>query len=70
MEKVNAMIHSLGRQDTVSIVVHINNNNVLAKYKGNYYTAIFNPFVCLYYVDDKYGKLSKEDAEIRYGIKL
>jgi hypothetical protein len=52
-----AMIHSLKSQDTVTILHEKNNNDVIAEYNGNRYTAIFNVFVCMYYVDDIYGKL-------------
>ena len=57
-----AMIHSRKGMDiptdTVTIIEHRDNNNVVAEYNGQRYTAIFNPFVCLYYVDDIYGKIS------------
>jgi len=54
---VSAMIHSLKSQDEV-IILHENGaNDVVAEYKGRRYTAIFNGFVGLYYVDDVYGQL-------------
>lgn len=43
--------------DTVTIITHTDNNHVIAEYGGARYTAIFNPFCCMYYVDDVYGKL-------------
>ncbi len=52
-----AMIHSLKTQDEATIVSHTDNNNVVAEYKGQRYTAIFNVFNGLYYVDDIYGNL-------------
>jgi len=52
-----AMVHSLKSQDTVTILHEKSNNDVIAEYNGQRYTAIFNPFVCMYYVDDIYGKL-------------
>ena len=59
--KTIAVIHSLQGADTptdmVTIISHVDNNNVIAEYNGQRYTAIFNPFVCMYYVDDKYGKI-------------
>lgn len=70
MENVMAMVHSLGKPDVVTIIKYVSNNNVLAKYKGQYCTAIFNPFVGMYYVDDKYGVITKEYAERYYNIKL
>ena len=45
--------------DTVTILEHTDNNNVIAEYKGRRYRAIFNPFVCEYYVDDKYGLIAE-----------
>ncbi len=44
--------------DTVTIIKHEDNNHVIAEYNGQRYTAIFNPFVGMYYVDDIYGKLT------------
>ena len=56
--KASAHIHSLeGGMDTVYIIEHRDNNHVIAEYKGKRYTAVFNPFVCAYYVDDKYGEI-------------
>jgi len=60
MFQAKAMIHSLKSQDTVTIVYEKNNNDVVTEYKGNRFTAIFNVFVCLYYVDDVYGKLANQ----------
>jgi len=51
------MVHSLKAQDEVAILHENGCNDVIAEYKGKRYTAIFNPFSCLYYVDDKYGIL-------------
>jgi len=57
MFKTKAMIHSLKETDEATILHEINNNDVVAEYKGIRYTAIYNPFVCLYYVDNLYGEL-------------
>ncbi len=58
-----AAIHSLhGKLDTVFIIGHIGNNRFLAEYKGETYTAIWNPFRSCYYVDDVYGKVEKQEA--------
>jgi hypothetical protein len=61
MFKDTAIIHSRKGTDTptdtVTIIEHKDNNNVIAEYKGQRCTAIFNPFVGMYYVDDVYGKL-------------
>ena len=60
--KVEAYIHSL--KDHVNnrhvlgeaeIIKSIGDNLYLAKYNGVLCTAIFNPFVSRYYVDDVYG---------------
>ncbi|MCR5599121.1 MAG: hypothetical protein K6G33_00040 [Ruminococcus sp.] len=56
--KVMAMVHSLGALAEVEIIEHKDNNNVIAEYDGKRCTAVFNPFVGLYYVDDKYGVIS------------
>lgn len=61
--KVTANIHSLkmpdGTQgtDEVEIVKRLSDNDCVARYKGQYYSAIFNPFNGKYYVDDKFGLL-------------
>lgn len=59
-----AMIHSKksskNQTDTVLIIHYKDNNNVIAEYKGHRYTAIYNPFVGLFYVDDIYGKIDEE----------
>lgn len=52
-----AMIHSLKKQDDVIILHEKNNNDIIAEYKGKRCTAIYNPFVGLFYVDDIYGVL-------------
>lgn len=57
MFQAKAMIHSLQSQGMVTILHENGNNDVVAEYKGQRCTAIFNIFVCLYYVDDIYGKL-------------
>ena len=58
-------IHSKnGEMDDIVIVSENGYNDVRVSYKGNICTAIFNPFVCAYYVDDKYGVIGK-DTETR-----
>lgn len=57
MFKIKAQVHSLQAQDEVTILHEKGNNDVIAEYNGKRCTAIFNPFVCLYYVDDLYGVL-------------
>ena len=62
--KVYAYIHSLKDKKTdtnvlgeCEILEHIDNNNVIAKYDGIRYRAIFNPFVGRFFVDDVYGRI-------------
>ena len=61
---VYAHIHSLkGEMDEARIIGERQEENqtiYIAEYKGTKCTAIFNPFVCQFYVDDKYG-IIKED---------
>ena len=68
MFKAKAVIHSLSKKASdppawnevlgeVLILHEDGSNDVVAEYNGVRYTAIFNPFVCHYYVDDLYGKL-------------
>ncbi|GHV13433.1 hypothetical protein FACS1894219_08220 [Clostridia bacterium] len=58
MFKTKALVHSLKAQDEVTVLHEKNNNDVIAEYEGKRCTAIFNPFVCMYYVDDIYGVLT------------
>lgn len=39
----------------VEIVSNKGNNEYVVKYNNKLCTAIFNPFACMYYVDDIYG---------------
>jgi len=52
------MIHRLKSTDEVVIIHENGSNDVIAEYKGKRFTAIYNPFVGLYYVDDVYGELA------------
>ena len=52
------MIHSKNAIDSIVIVEHIDNNHCVALYNGHLYTAVYNVFTGLYYVDDKYGLIS------------
>ena len=57
-ELAPAHIHSLkGAKDTVAIIEERSLNDVVVQYKGEFYKAIFNPFVMAFYVDDLYGHL-------------
>ena len=57
MFNTKAVVHSLKSQDEVTILHESGPNDVVAEYKGKRYTAIFNWFSGLYYVDDLYGEL-------------
>jgi len=69
MNKVQANLRSLQiqvdprngdfghRMDEVTIVRHVDNNNVGAEYQGVRYRGIFNPFVGQYFVDDVDGRI-------------
>lgn len=60
MFKVKAKIHSLnGELREVTIVKENGYNDVVAEYRGSFYTAVFNPFVGCYFVDDKYGYIGE-----------
>lgn len=56
MRKIQARIHSLGGQFAeVTIINEKSDNDVIVEYRGVRCTAIYNPFVGCYYVDDIYG---------------
>lgn len=69
--KTEAHIHTLdGGLDEVTIIGRLNDQQYLAEYKGVRCTAIFNGFVCRFYVDDKYGVIrdapvKKKDGPVR-----
>jgi hypothetical protein len=67
-QKVTAYIHSLKDKSTdrhvageATIIEHIDNNNVIAEYKGRRCKAIFNVFVGAYFVDDVYGLIEADN---------
>lgn len=60
--RVKAYIHSLKDKEhdrnvlgDADIIKKIGDNLYLAEYNGVRCTAIFNPYVCKYFVDDVYG---------------
>jgi len=60
IDKCACYIHSLkgGGEGTLAeatIIERLGDNSYLAEYDGVRCTAIFNPFVGRYYVDDLYG---------------
>ena len=63
IDKCECHIHSLdGGLAEATILKRIGDNQYMADYNGVKCTAIFNPFVGTYYVDDKYGVI-KEPKE-------
>jgi hypothetical protein len=60
IDKCECYIHSLkqGEQNVLAeatIIKRLGDNDYLADYNGVKCHAMFNPFVCRYFVDDKYG---------------
>ena len=55
MEKVRACIHSLDGEVKEVTIIERRQNDYIVDYEGVRCTAIFNPFVGLFYADDKYG---------------
>ena len=64
--KTIAHIHSLnGKMDEITVLSSKQEGSqtvYIVDYKGVKCTAIFNPFVCEYYADDKYG-IIKENCK-------
>ena len=65
-----AMIHSLKRLAKVEILHERSANDIVAEYEGKRYTAIYNPFVCVYYVDDVYGELPNQHMCPVCGVRI
>lgn len=59
-QKIQAMVRSLNSEAEVTILEKVGDNNYLAEYQNKICTAIFNPFVGLYYVDDVYGIVERK----------
>lgn len=59
--KTQAMVHSINAVKEVEIIERRGDNDYLAKVDNVVCTAIFNPFVGLYYVDDVYGVVRHDD---------
>lgn len=66
--KVQAFIHSLKDHANnrhvlgeAEIIKRIGDNQYLAEYNGVRCTAIFNPFVGRYFVDDVYGQIREAE---------
>ena len=59
-------IHSLGGQlKDATIIDKVGDNQYIAVYNGVKCTAVYNPFVDRYYVDDKFGVI-KDKPPVRY----
>ena len=59
-------IHSLnGALAEASIVEKVGDNRYIAEYNGIRCSAIYNPFVDRYYVDDKYGVIKDRKPPVR-----
>ena len=58
--KTRARIHSLsGNLADVEIIEKRGDNEFVAVYNGKRFSAIFNPFVGCFYVDDIYGIINE-----------
>ena len=63
-------IHSLnGALREATIVEMVGENAYIAEYNGKRCTAIYNPFVNVFYVDDKYGVLSDKPKKRRHDLE-
>ena len=65
IDKCQCYIHSLKKDEQsvlaeATIIKKIGDNQYLADYNGIKCTAIFNPFVCKYFVDDVYGRIDSD----------
>ena len=69
IDKCECIIHSLtqGEKNTLAeatILKKLGDNRYLADYNGVKCTAIFNPFVGRYYVDDIYGVIKEPVQQV------
>lgn len=68
IDKCQCYIHSLKQDESnvlgeATIIKRLGDNDYLADYNGVKCHAIFNPFVCRYYVDDKYGVIHEPKSQ-------
>lgn len=63
--KTQAYIQSLNREkmqpeitDEITVLEKVGDNNYIVDYKGVKCHALFNWFVCAYFADDVYGRIS------------
>jgi hypothetical protein len=66
IDKCKCFIHSLKKDGQgvlaeATILEKIGDNKYLADYNGVKCTAMYNPFVGQYYVDDKYGVIPENN---------
>ena len=59
--KTEAMVHSIKAVKEVEIIEKRGDNDYLVKVGDVICSAIFNPFVGLYYADDVYGVVKSND---------
>ena len=60
--KAMAHIHSLnGEMAEITVLEEVGNNDYIVDYKGVKCHALFNWFVCQFYVDDIYRRVEKCD---------
>lgn len=58
--KTTAHIHSLnGEMAEITVLEEVGNNDYIVDYKGVKCHALFNWFVCQFYVDDIYRRVEK-----------
>ena len=58
--KAMAHIHSLnGEMAEITVLEEVGNNDYIVDYKGVKCHALFNWFVCQFYVDDVYRRVDK-----------
>lgn len=59
--KVRALVHSTNTIQAVTLIEKTGDNKYIVRTdSGCLCTAIFNPFVSLYYADDLYGRIEED----------
>lgn len=61
--QTQAMIHSLNGKRDVLILSFENNNNCRAVFGNKLCSAVYNPYVGMFYVDDIYGVIEEWNNE-------
>lgn len=58
--KTQARIHSLnGKEDEITVLEKIGDNEYIVDYRGVKCSAIFNWFTNCFYADDKFGRIEQ-----------